>query len=192
MSGCAASSLGSFTVENREETQNYALKHNLKPVSMFKKKKKSNIIRLVDSSGNTPKIRDSAAKATKNSVANDDISIASMGAVKKKPQKPILAEFENRQSKPPKTTEKVINLTEISLSDSEETSATALFAAKAVTEGHGKHDFLPESEKEEQNTQPTPLPEFNENVFDSLKGFGYLEDLENEIKEKLRDLTDSS
>lgn len=158
---------------------------------MFKKKKKSNLIKLVDNSGNSAKSRDSAAETTKNTVANVDNSTASTGTLKKKARKPTLANVEDNKPKS-LTTEKVLNLTEISLSDGEETPVPALSEPKAFSKRHGKQAFLPAIEKEEQNAETTSMPEFDENVFASLKGFDYLNELENETKDKLRNLTNSN
>ncbi|OBA25151.1 hypothetical protein HANVADRAFT_8218, partial [Hanseniaspora valbyensis NRRL Y-1626] len=36
------------------------------------------------------------------------------------------------------------------------------------------------------------LAQFDENIFDSLKGLDYFDDLENTIKEKLKNLTEST
>ena len=96
---------------------------------------------------------------------------------------------------------KVLNLTQINLeNDNElhnmkpEINSQELSEDKLVKEtliDNCSQDISDENDKPEYINQSF-LQQFDENIFDFLKGLDYFDDLENTIKEKLRNLTENT
>ena len=169
---------------------------------MFKKKKKNNIIKLIDNTGNNESQKESSNinKKQDNENNNNDNSL-DRNIEKKISRKKILFNNTEKDAVLLLKPAKVLNLTQINLeNDNElhnmkpEINSQELSEDKLVKEtliDNCSQDISDENDKPEYINQSF-LQQFDENIFDFLKGLDYFDDLENTIKEKLRNLTENT